>query len=73
MNSRAATNNTENLQKGTFYFGHMETLLPVLVQLRLFQNEVPLRHDNYELLSNRKWRTSYISPFGANLYAILFK
>lgn len=71
---RQASKNENGSPVGTYYFGHSETILPAIVKLNLYRDEEPLKHDNFEKLKdNRKWRTSQLSPFAANLIAVLFK
>lgn len=63
-----------NKIKAHFYFAHSKTMKSVLVKLGLFRDDEPLRHDNYEeLKEKRKWRSSFMDPFAANIIAILYE
>eukprot|EP01135_Chromosphaera_perkinsii_P006723 Nk52_evm10s564 gene=Nk52_evmTU10s564 len=60
---------------GQFRFAHAETLIPVMNSLGLFVDNFPLTSDGWEqeAVRNRKFRTSRISPFGANIRLTLLK
>ncbi|ESO02269.1 hypothetical protein HELRODRAFT_161517 [Helobdella robusta] len=58
--------------KGVFYFAHAETLLPVMCLMGLFKDDEPLRHDNYERMRTRLFRTSFICSFAANIMIVLY-
>jgi hypothetical protein len=58
---------------GVFYFTHHEMILLVLTSLDLAKDQVDLTHSNYDQMRNRQWRGSVLSPFTANLAAVLFK
>jgi len=60
--------------RGIFYFGHAESLIPVLAAFGLFRDKEPLREDlfdNRTLADARKFRTSSFMPFSANLAIVL--
>ncbi|XP_045133296.1 multiple inositol polyphosphate phosphatase 1-like isoform X1 [Portunus trituberculatus] len=59
--------------RGVFYFAHDKTVFKVMASLGLFRPPQHLRHDNFEDMRNRVWRTSFISPFAANLAFVLYK
>lgn len=57
----------------SLYFGHAETVLPLLSLIGLFQDEVPLRSDNYlHHKDTRKFRTSFVTPFTTNLAFVAY-
>lgn len=58
---------------GIFYFTHSTALQMTLAQLGIARDHDHLTHTNYNVLKNRKWRTSKISPFASNLAAVLFR
>lgn len=60
--------------RGVFYFGHAESLVPVLAVLGLFHDRQPLRADMFDdqsLAEARKFRTSAFVPFSANVAFVL--
>ena len=60
--------------RGVFYFGHAESLVPVLAVLGLFHDRQPLRADTFDdpsLAEARKFRTSAFVPFSANVAFVL--
>ncbi|XP_066304113.1 multiple inositol polyphosphate phosphatase 1-like [Branchiostoma lanceolatum] len=59
--------------RGQFLFGHTDTLVALYSLLGLFKDRAPLRADNFAEHKNRVFRTSHISPFGANLALVLYK
>jgi len=64
---------TNSHKKGVFYFGHTETIIPVLSLLGLFRDAEPLRADNFASHSTRQFRTSRIAPFSSNLVFVLYE
>lgn len=54
-------------------FGHAETLLPLLALLGLFKDDVDLYAGNQHVHADRKFRTSVISPFSANVFFVLHR
>lgn len=58
---------------GVFRFSHSGLLLKVYARMGLFQDATPPRADNFRQQSSRKWRSSLIDPFTANLALVLFK
>lgn len=60
-------------KKGVFYFGHAETVVPVLVALGLFNDGSPLMAANFGTRSalHRKFCVSRISPFAVNVALVL--
>jgi multiple inositol-polyphosphate phosphatase/2,3-bisphosphoglycerate 3-phosphatase len=62
------------VELGKFRFAHAETLLPLIALLGLYRDDAPLRaNSSLECIQNRKWRTSVISPYAANLAFILYE
>ena len=59
--------------QGIFYFAHSTTLQLFLTTMEIAKDSVPLKASNYESMRNRKWRTSHLTPFAANLAAIFYK
>lgn len=61
-------------EKGNFYFAHKEILIPFLTKLGLYRDQQPLTSDDYATRGgSRLWRTSLMSPFGANFIAVMYK
>lgn len=56
---------------GVFRFAHAETLQPLYALLGLFKDK-ELRADNFATQRSRKYRTSHVVPFGANMAFILY-
>ena len=59
--------------KGLFQFGHAETTTPFLTLLGLYKDDYALDSHNYRLGSNRKFKSTRISPFAANVGMVLYK
>ncbi|XP_022809597.1 multiple inositol polyphosphate phosphatase 1-like [Stylophora pistillata] len=57
---------------GNFMFAHSETLQPLYALLGLFKDQEELRAGNMNAHSRRKYRTSEIVPFGANIAFIAY-
>lgn len=55
------------------YFGHAETLIPVLTALGLFRDAAHLRASNMVHMSGRRFRTSAIAPFAGNVALELYR
>jgi hypothetical protein len=58
---------------GVLYFTHHEMILLVLTSLGLAKDQQPLTSSNYDQMSSRQWRGSFLSPFTTNLAAVFFK
>ena len=56
----------------TFYFGHAETLAPLYASLGLFNDSAPLLATNYDQMKQRKFKSSQILPFSANIALVLY-
>ncbi|XP_065205116.1 multiple inositol polyphosphate phosphatase 1-like [Planococcus citri] len=70
--SKASTGNLEG-KKGAFYFADDENVMGMVTKLGLYRDEEPIKHDNYQFQStNRKWRSSSLSPYTATMHAIVF-
>ena len=57
---------------GVFRFAHAETLQPLYALLGLFKDAEELRADNFAKQRFRKYRTSLVAPFGANIAFVLY-
>lgn len=55
---------------GVFYFTHQTALLTLLARMDFFNDANALTANDFSYQSKRLWRTSYISPFAANLQAV---
>lgn len=58
-------------KKATFYFTHSGTNLKMVAFLGLFEDSEKLRHDNYDKMRDRLWKTSTFNSFGANTAFVL--
>jgi len=63
---------TETSPKVIAYFGHIDNIHAQLTAMGAFKDTVPLRHDNFETMGNRRWKTSEICPFSSNLAAVKY-
>jgi len=64
----------DSSSRGVFYFGHAESVVPILATLGLFHDGEPLHADmfhNRSLAEARKFRTSTFVPFSANIAFVL--
>ncbi|XP_039870016.1 multiple inositol polyphosphate phosphatase 1b [Simochromis diagramma] len=52
--------------------GHAETLLPLLSLLGLYKDQTPPTATNYDSQHGRRFRTSLIVPYAANLLFVLY-
>ena len=59
-------------RRAVFRFAHAETLLPLISVLGLFKDDNQLLGTNFEENRDRKFRTSRIAPFSANVAFVLF-
>lgn len=80
--------NNPTLHRGSFWFGHAETILPIVAALGIFNNSVghstlhKLTADNFDerlkmiydtdVPSPTMFRTSYIAPFAGNVAFLLY-
>ena len=60
-------------QNGTFYFTHSGAILKFLTFLKVDQDDSSLKSDNWREMVDRRWRTSRMGPFGANVAFVLQK
>ncbi|XP_076651099.1 multiple inositol polyphosphate phosphatase 1 [Halictus rubicundus] len=59
--------------RGIFYFTHSSMLQLFLTTVGVAEDSTPLTASNYEAERDRKWRTSYLAPFGANFAAVFYR
>lgn len=59
--------------KTSAYFAHSSTFILLLTLMGIARDEVHLRADNYFEMQNRRFKTSEISPFAANLVAVRYE
>jgi len=65
----------DRFSHGLFYFGHAETLVPVLTAFGLFHDHRLLHanmFDDLSLADARKFQTSAFMPFSANFAFVLY-
>ncbi|XP_069969884.1 multiple inositol polyphosphate phosphatase 1 [Penaeus vannamei] len=70
---RTTISQEEAKPQGIFYFAHDKTILKVLARIGLFRPSEHLRHDNFAEMRNRVWRSSFVSPFSANIVFVLYQ
>ncbi|KAK3586080.1 hypothetical protein CHS0354_033203 [Potamilus streckersoni] len=58
---------------GIFRFGHSETLVPFFAALGMFKDDYPIRANNYKAMTNRKFNTTNMIPYSANLEFVLYE
>lgn len=63
----------EDRMRGAFMFAHGETLQPLYALLDMFKDHEELRANNFLKHLGRKYKVSYIAPFGANIAFVLYK
>ncbi|XP_060852702.1 multiple inositol polyphosphate phosphatase 1-like [Rhopalosiphum padi] len=73
MNNFKYKSQTQLGPKGVFYFGHSSNVFSAIVRLGFARDTSPLLSSNFEDMRNRKWKTSYLSPFASNLMAVLYE
>lgn len=61
-----------NLPKVTAYFTHSAVIQQMLTALDALKDEQPLKADNLNQMFTRKWKTSSICPFAANIAVIKY-
>lgn len=57
---------------GVFYFTHQTSILTLLARMGVANDPNTPSNSNYLSQSKRQWRTSLLSPFGANLMAVFY-
>lgn len=55
-----------------FYFGHSTNVFSAIVRLGFARDTTPLLSSNFNDMRDRKWKSSYLSPFASNLMAVLY-
>ncbi|VVC37611.1 Histidine phosphatase superfamily,Histidine phosphatase superfamily, clade-2 [Cinara cedri] len=55
-----------------FFLGHTSNILSLITRFNLFRDEPKLSIDNIEKRMHRKWKSSYIVPFGSNIMAVVY-
>lgn len=63
----------ESSPKTTVYFSHSASVQLFLTSLGALKDEIDLKADNFAKMSARKWRTSKIAPFAANVAVVRYK
>ncbi|XP_053996568.1 multiple inositol polyphosphate phosphatase 1-like [Hylaeus anthracinus] len=65
---------TKNEPQGIFYFSHSTSLQLLFTTMGIAKDTTPLKAGNYEsMVDSRKWRTSYLVPFAANIAAVFYR
>ncbi|XP_020812224.1 multiple inositol polyphosphate phosphatase 1 [Drosophila serrata] len=54
------------------HFGHSTGLLTLLTALGMRKDDIPLRADNSDSMSSRRWKSSLIDPFAGNFVAVKY-
>lgn len=72
LNRLSTDNNNNQSNKTTVYFTHSAAVQLLLTSLGAFKDEIDLKADNFTQMSFRKWKTSQISPFAANVAAVRY-
>lgn len=70
---RYLQSNNVNEETARIYGVHSSALQLFLVALGAFEDEVPLTRHNLAQQMTRQWRTSWISPKGANLAVVRYE
>lgn len=60
-------------QPTRIYVTHSTAMQLMLVELGLYEDEVPLTSSNYKQENSRKWRTSQQTAFASNLAVIRYE
>jgi len=64
---------SDKITKAYLRFAHAETILPLIARLGLYNDSFKLNWDtDISKLNGRKWRTSELSTFSANLAFVLY-
>lgn len=64
--------NSNDQPNAIAYFTHSSSLFLFLTALQAFKDDIPLRADNYQNITKRKWHTSKISPFASHVTAVKY-
>lgn len=71
---RDAINGKSAVKKGSFYFSQTPQVTSTMVSLGLYRDDEALKQNNYEKMKDsRKWRSSRIDAFTANILAVVYK
>ncbi|CAH1736207.1 multiple inositol polyphosphate phosphatase 1-like [Aphis gossypii] len=73
MNNFKNKSQTQLGPKGVFYFGHSSNVFSAIVRLGFARDTIPLLSSNFNNMRDRKWKSSYLSPFASNLMAVLYE
>ncbi|XP_025191415.1 multiple inositol polyphosphate phosphatase 1-like [Melanaphis sacchari] len=73
MNNFKNKSQTQLGPKGVFYFGHSSNVLSAIVRLGFARDTLFLLSSNFNEMRDRKWKTSYLSPFASNIMAVLYE
>lgn len=73
MNNFKYKSQTQLGPKGVFYFGHSSNVFSAIVRLGFARDTSPLLSSNFNDMRDRKWKSSYLSPFAANVMAALYE
>ena len=57
---------------GVFRSAHAETIIPLFALLNVSLDSIPMRSDNFDELTVRRFRGACLSPFSGNLYFVLY-
>lgn len=57
----------------TAYYSHSAVIQQFLTALDAFKDKTALNANNYLEMAQRKWKTSYISPFAANIGVVKYE
>lgn len=64
----------ENEPTATVYFSHSAAVQLFLTALGALKDDIELKADNFaQIAAIRKWRTSRVSPFAANIGVVRYK
>lgn len=64
--------NSNDSPKLVAYFGHIAIIHLHLTAMGAFKDAEAMRSDNFDRMTNRRWKTSEICPFTANLAAVKY-
>jgi len=56
-----------------FYFGHSSNVFSAIVRLGFAKDISPLLSSNFDDMRDRKWKSSFLSPFASNVMAVLYE
>lgn len=64
---------TNEKRNATLYFSHDGEVRMLLVALGIGEDKIPPTAANYPSMDKRKWRTSLLIPFSANIASVLYR